>query len=244
MVDDCTVVCYIKGADGVKLPAFPTSVPWNSKKWRTLVHIAPNKELVWAGRSYPINNEDALEIVRRRLSKLLKKEDDLFNFSSFSEESIAYAGGKKLKDRYYEIRGRLFSRRDVIRRGERSLNYNDLLDSVSYVPRLSIKSGYGHDIYPDKGGAVTLGGAVKCLCCEQEYIDFPETMMCTPCELLFGDSDGENVTFCAGCNVHIESADGNWVEGDQIVCEVCYEDYDKCDICGGSFLMEDLIWDS
>lgn len=42
MTDTTTFMCYLKGDDEDKeiLPHFPSSVPWNSKKWRTLMYIS------------------------------------------------------------------------------------------------------------------------------------------------------------------------------------------------------------
>lgn len=37
MMDNTTVVCYLKGEDEAELPHFPAEVKWNSKKWRMLL---------------------------------------------------------------------------------------------------------------------------------------------------------------------------------------------------------------
>ena len=40
MLDSSTIVCYLRGANNVKLPLFPDDVPWNSKKWRVLLFFS------------------------------------------------------------------------------------------------------------------------------------------------------------------------------------------------------------
>ena len=44
MVDKSTVICYLKSKEKYKLPNFPSSVLWNSKKWRVLIHFSNDKE--------------------------------------------------------------------------------------------------------------------------------------------------------------------------------------------------------
>lgn len=61
MQDECTVICYLKGEDNVKLPMFPDSVPWNSKKWRVLFYVHNSKELIFAGRQYPFESKSGMQ---------------------------------------------------------------------------------------------------------------------------------------------------------------------------------------
>jgi hypothetical protein len=63
MVDSSTVLCYLKGDNDVKIPMFPDTVKWNSKKWRTLLHFSQNKDLILAGRQYPFPSESGLDLV-------------------------------------------------------------------------------------------------------------------------------------------------------------------------------------
>lgn len=246
MVDDCTVICYIKSSDGVRLPSFPDSVPWNSKRWRTLVHISQNRDIVWAGKSYPFNSEKALEVVRRRLTGLFGNNALYSTFTSNCIETFQRdeKASVKLKDRYYEIKGRLIPSHRMIKKGLGALNFNDLLDNSSYTPRVFVNTEVFSDLEENDfyiGTAlVRLGGAVKCLRCDCDYIMYPETMMCNDCEMAYGDSDGENFTFCTDCDKHMLADEGEYVEGCRIVCPECARQYIPCQGCGYLFKPEDL----
>jgi hypothetical protein len=50
MMDEHTMVCYLKASDSVKLPNFPDDVPWNSKKWRVLLYLSKDLNMLMAGR--------------------------------------------------------------------------------------------------------------------------------------------------------------------------------------------------
>ena len=51
MCDRSTVMVYLCTEDKKKLPRFPASVPWYSKKWRMLLHFSDNWDMIFAGRN-------------------------------------------------------------------------------------------------------------------------------------------------------------------------------------------------
>ena len=63
MTDECTIICYLRGKKETKLPRFPESVKWNSKKWRVLFYISNNKEMVFAGKQYPFTSEGGMKFI-------------------------------------------------------------------------------------------------------------------------------------------------------------------------------------
>lgn len=108
--DGCTAICYLKGADNVKLPNFPATVPWNDKKWRMLVHISKNKDFIFAGRQYPFFSEDALNKVKTLLldkvfpdQKFEEKWSDMV-ITDLQKDDIDYP----LDDTYYYVNGGLY----------------------------------------------------------------------------------------------------------------------------------------
>ena len=79
MLDNCTMVCYIRGDKPVKLPRFPSQVPWNNKKWRVLLYVSPNRELWFAGRQYPFASDYALNsLVHNMIMKTIA--EDAYNY--------------------------------------------------------------------------------------------------------------------------------------------------------------------
>lgn len=47
MADSSTVVVYIKSDENEILPNFPDDVPWNSKKWRILLYVSEDFDLIF-----------------------------------------------------------------------------------------------------------------------------------------------------------------------------------------------------
>jgi len=60
MADSTTIVCYLKTDKSTILPHFPEDVPWNNKKWRVLLFLSNNRELLFAGRPYPFFSLEGL----------------------------------------------------------------------------------------------------------------------------------------------------------------------------------------
>ena len=60
MLDDSTIICYLKSNKETKLPNFPDDVLWNSKKWRLLLHFSENLDVCFSGRQYPFFSPGAI----------------------------------------------------------------------------------------------------------------------------------------------------------------------------------------
>ena len=71
MVDSSTIICYIKTKDDEILPNFPDSVPWNSKKWRMLIHAGENDQIMFAGRQYPFSSKSGIDMVLKMYNNLM-----------------------------------------------------------------------------------------------------------------------------------------------------------------------------
>ena len=67
LLDDVTFIAYLKAQDNYYLPNFPTSIPWNSKKWRVLLHLSKDKNLLMAGKQYPLQLERGMQAVLNRI---------------------------------------------------------------------------------------------------------------------------------------------------------------------------------
>ena len=61
MMDNCTIVCYLKSEQNAKLPHFPEDVPWNSKKWRVLLYFNSRMDMCFAGRQYPFTSNKGMD---------------------------------------------------------------------------------------------------------------------------------------------------------------------------------------
>ena len=63
MVDDCTIMAYLKSEEDTKLPHFPESVPWNDKKWRCYFYVDNLNGIIYAARQYPFHTDTGLQMV-------------------------------------------------------------------------------------------------------------------------------------------------------------------------------------
>ena len=61
MLDSSTIICYLKSEEDTKLPNFPEYIPWNNKKWRVLLFLSDNWEVIFAGRQYPFSSQTGLD---------------------------------------------------------------------------------------------------------------------------------------------------------------------------------------
>ena len=244
MVDDCTFMVYLKGADNTRLSAFPPEVPWNSKKWRMLIHSATNDDIMFAGRQYPFSSKSGIDLVLNIYNNLIVEEMP-FNctYKKWSSEYIdGYIPDDKeytidLEEKYIIYCGRLVSLNDIVKAGIGSLNYNDVLHSTCYkYPYYTILNPYGyHSIESLRSHPIEVGGEIPCLHCHSELIRNPETMRCDQCEIDYGYEANDNYGYCENCGCRICYDDAYYV-GDDYICDRCFNnDCFVCDNCGETY---------
>lgn len=247
MLDNSTVVCYIKGADGVKIPRFPDSVPWNSKKWRMLMYTSENKNVLFAGRQYPFFQESALEVVldawdksglstypyrwTRWYNEYIEKHqypDEVFE-SYLNDVNVCIAG------RYYELHELI---KDNNERYD-PLHYNDLIHSTCYTPYYTYNT-LGSYATHDKN-YLRIGTDVKCPCCGMSYISESTYLTCPDCYYELS-ADAESA-YCDCCGNRFNGNEGHYV-GQELVCQECWDtEVSCCSECGEAYYSDDLIYD-
>lgn len=219
MIDQSTVVCYLKGLNETKLPRFPESVPWNSKKWRMLLFFSRNYGTVFAGRQYPFFNREALDIVA---SNFLKQPGW---FESWTPEWRYKVELEGLSCPHYLLHGYCLPREMIIKDGENCFHYNDLLYSRCYIP-------YAAELNPlnsvVNGSELNVGAPFKCLDCGKELTCMPDSFLCAQCELDHGHSENESIVYCAKCGRRIMREDARWYWDDPY-CEYCYQEQEEED---------------
>ena len=248
MVDKSTIICYLKGADNDSLPSFPYSVPWNSKKWRVLIYLSKNWDMIFAGRQYPFASMGGLNIVYEHLLKALKltsahfsgwKNDYLESFTTKNGDTC------NLTAQYMPIRGRLYEFFDIVEDGENALQFNDLLRSSTYHdPYYAIKDNCYWWAIADEVPKVTVGGSVPCLYCGENTIKDPDMMVCRHCADTYGFYPAEeDYPICDSCGVHIRNDDWYEVQG-EIICNHCYQtECFTCASCGRVCFNDDKHYD-
>lgn len=261
MIDKCTFMVYLKGADNQKLYGFGL-VEWNSKKWRMLIHAAEDDSIMFAGRQYPFSSKSGIDTVLNIYNNLMLIGQEekpwiktWFKYggwrADYVDSYVPYDATdmedtRHLAAKYIVYDNQLVDISKVVQEGLNCLNYNDILQSTCYIyPYYAICDPYGyHSVNNLLAHPVIVGGEVLCLHCGKELISDPETMRCNDCELNFGteENDVYGVCDCCGTRIYIDDA---MVVGDneELVCDACFHAYAfVCDCCGNAYFDSDRIF--
>lgn len=247
MLDSSTIVCYICNDRKEKLPRFPESIPWNSKKWRMLLFVSDNWNAVFAGRHYPFFSENIMEVVRERWAEKATPgieraiwgasnawshwHDDYFQqiqlkkWSSLDDFST--------NDRYVPIRDKIYSMRALVK-DQSKLHFNDLLESNFYIPY------YCWNKISPAPIKFHIGAQVPCLICGDNYLTDTDSMVCSQC------LEPNGFIHCADCGEIVPEDMVYWTgrAEDHPICIDCYSHYyDRCINCNMIYHVDDLIWD-
>ena len=256
MMDDATVVCYLKGTDNVEIPGFyAPEVKWNSKKWRVLLYVAEKMDMIFAGREYPFSSEAGMNIVLRDLlpqSGICRIYNNNHSWSDWCGTFINSAQLNKdikvtFSKEYLPLEDALVPLNQVYRVQEGSRQFDDVLSSSCYKPIYTFKCGkspWGDEVYPlisSRNTVVNVGGNTKCLWCGEEQTLFgADTMLCEKCELEHGNSESELFTNCDCCGARVFEDSTYFVDGEDF-CEACFEKYcSHCEECGAAYRSEEI----
>lgn len=255
MVDKHTIVCYLKsGEQLVKLPRFPETVKWNSKKWRMLLFLGNDLKCIFAGRQYPFFSLKALDILKtplleslgvRRPSRWSHWHNDYINEFPRKRTDGVYREFE-LNGRYISMHATIYKLKDIVKDYEEdALHFNDLLHSSFYRPYYCWDFGGLWDEAPEKTPFMTIGGYVPCLECEEEDISMSECMRCRECELEHGQEENDYFGYCACCESRSYRDDMVYLdEIDDLICRDCYEQHcTQCENCGEVWYSRDLVYD-
>ena len=260
MVDSSTVICYLRSKNSEQcLPNFPSKIPWNSKKWRMLLHFSEDREMMFAGRQYPFTSEQGMDVVKDVLLSNAGFPDSWTKWDNTKITSFTYNNGEKveLNSEYLEIGYKLKDIKELVTVGPGSLNFNDVLSSSFYDPYYSFRLHNRktiwdlHDYYSKQASysqtKFVIGGSVNCLCCGKHEITLPETVRCIDCEEEYGFEEIEDFVYCEDCNRRVYYENTVFVYSDYYegfrVCPECAEEYNRCEECGAYITPEYTIVD-
>ena len=258
MMDEHTIVCYLKASDSAKLPNFPEDVPWNSKKWRVLLYLSRDVNMLMAGRQYPFETSVGMDFILKEVvakMRLIGSDDR----SVWSNWNNTYVEKMELSNHIYStfhspyipVGHTLVALDEFVQNAEGSKHYNDVLYSSCYTKPLyafkylqSLWNGEEYGGMPLNHKDTSnfhLGGFTYCLWCgEAEVLDGADTMMCEKCELEHGSSENELFTYCDCCGRRIYADDAHII-GDEDICEDCYDKHASvCERCGEVCWNEDI----
>ena len=261
MIDNCTFMVYLKGADNQKLYGFGP-VEWNSKKWRMLIHAAEDDSIMFAGRQYPFSSKSGIDTVLNIYNNLMlmgKKEHPWISSwykyagwrADYVDSYVPYDATDmedvvSLATRYIVYDNQLVDIRRVVREGPNCLNYNDILKSTCYkYPYYAIYDPYSyHSVDHLLANPIVVGEEVPCLHCGEELIRNPETMRCDDCELEYGTEENDVYSSCDCCGARIYVDDAICVGDDgDLICDSCFHAHAfVCDYCGNVYYEADRVF--
>lgn len=205
MADACTVVCYIKDSSGskYKLPNFPESVPWNSKKWRVLLYMGNGATI--ASRQYPFVAQDILPIIDHELAQP-------WNTTGFTLGSESW-----VTDSLFDMRSQTV---DAPHTGQ----FNDTRISTCYVDIWH--KGWARE-------PMTIGEPIHCLHCGKDYSAGADTFLCFDCECDYGTQARDDVFVCDCCGYRKPIDELYQTQDGSYICESCMqEETVTCADCG------------
>lgn len=246
MVDSTTFMVYLKGKNDETLLNFG-DVKWNSKKWRVLLHTTDDDAVIFASKQYPFSSEKGLNDVLHIYNKFIMKREYGNYYCSWRNTYIdtyesPTIGTCRLYDKYIPYQHLLYPLNSIVRSGDGSMNYNDILYSSTYkYPYYAMLQNTWSR--PLQENSIVVGGGVKCLQCGKQHITLPESMRCFSCELEYGtDANGE-FGFCDCCGRRVYRDDAYSLGYGEVICENCFNDhYFTCDCCGDNFHNSEKVY--
>lgn len=268
MMDNSTVVCYLKGEDNVKLPRFPEDVPWNSKKWRVLLYLSNDWKMIFAGKQYPFSSLEGMNAIIDKCFNASEttgfRKPNSYTYSGYKGSSWSHWSDYTLPNptvdnivfdldhNYIPVGGSIISLDELVVDGKGTKHFNDVLRSSCYKPMYTylIEKGWwtdGHH-YTLADGRKTrfnIGKYTYCLRCgEREVMEMGSaTMMCYDCEREYGTSESDVFCYCATCGERIEVDTAFWFE-EGYHCESCFHEMsEKCENCRDFYYKNNMTYD-
>lgn len=236
MVDETTVVVYLKSEEDTVPPRFPDTVPWNDKKWRCLFFFDFNRNMIWAGRQYPFFSVRALDTISQVLFARFYYFCNALNKSLWQKQtikSVTINGSEySLVVPSFVDDGEIISLDEIIKDGKNTFHFNDLLHSSYYVPYSYKIKGNPNIKFIKEQPKLIIGKAAPCIHCGHELIGFSDAMYCKQC-LIDSNSDTDELTYCACCGEHIIK-DDDFAYNGNYYCQDCFYDMHiiECAECG------------
>ena len=265
--DPSTIVAYIKGEEDKKLPHFPEEVPWNSKKWRVLLHISEEGDLMFASKQYPFDSPEALKLVKDFVdsSGLINDANCQLNgqytipydsvnieLSEWCDDYISEATRFGESANYFDQSkryilndlGEIVPLKHYIQQDDGALNYNDVLYSTVYRKpfyAFTHRKLNSFQNIPYHFSPIKIGADTRCVCCASNYPE-EESMICTECDSKISYNNGS--WRCTECGQRFSREDVDYIEvnGDKI-CDYCWDEYyQECEYCGQRGRYDDWDW--
>jgi len=253
MCDNVTFIAYIKSEEEVTLPRFPSTVPWNNKKWRCLFFRDYDNGQIWAGRQYPFFNSQALRYIADALMLLDYFAEDgtgsylnshpwvsrpQFFCDTLRGDVFLDDNRPKVFNDTYVFMGhddiKMEKLRNYVHTDEEAMCYNDLIDSHTYAPYV-LRYKNPTTWIPHNLQSFTIGAPAPCVCCGEKPIAYSDMMLCKQCLLYETDFEHEAIRHCDDCGRRILEEEAHYdMDTDLVYCDDCWEEHQphSCSKCG------------
>lgn len=240
MGDPCTIVCYIKTSEGDKVP-YPGGFEWNSKKWRMLLSISEDKNMIVANRQYPFTSKACLDFIYNIIKELFDLRGYYTDMENTCIDKIESSIGKDylLSNKYLLVNGNLYRSNLFITEPAyyMRLHYNDVTMSPFYKPYYS----YNKTKIANEKTKVLMGSKCYCLQCSNDNMEFTDSLICDECEYEFTDIQRLRCDNCYKRIEHDGETMGTWVK-DGWLCDDCFDRLASvCEVCG-EFMYNDFAY--
>ena len=249
MVDDSTVICYIKSSSLEKIPNFPKDIPWTNKKWRMLLHFSQDKNMLFAGRQYPYSSQQILNFIGKTVIPAagLGKWTQWLDYKLTKVETDSNYFGTILTEPFIPVGNTLKRLKMLVKNGKNTHHFNDVLYSSVYSPQYC----YRDHSNPFWGNIPTgwssnttkfvIGESAKCVFCGQEEIGHSDTFLCPSCCSRY---DKESRT-CSHCGNIVLEEDAYYLANGEVICPDCYNSglYHRCYYCDEIFPVTETTFD-
>ena len=256
MADKTTLICYISKSDSwdEKLPNFPEDVPWNSKTWRTFLYVSEDKSMMLASKGYPFDLDPALNALLEEVlpeSGLLDYEPHT-TWIPWSKTALDYFNGIdggeiSLSNKLIPMGHACLPMEDFVFSCENALFYNDILRyNTEFKYTYKVRNRFGRrTIQTSRRTKFNIGEPVKCLCCNNDVIEIPESPYCVDCEIEYGNCDNEDyIGYCERCGTRALTDNLYWVNDEYYYCEYCIDEHTYiCNSCNGRITSEYANYD-
>lgn len=239
MVDNCTVVCYLRSDEEVILPHFPNTVPWNSKKWRVLIYFSQDHNMVFLGRQYPFSSEIGVTYIQKTMLPRITSCPYWTEFQPNSHEDtvITTQPYDFIIRNGIRIGNSFIGRREWIQDGYNTHHFNDVTLSSFYTEPL-YSYAYGVNNTAPSTTTFKIGEAAPCPVCGSREVMFDDGMFCDDCRPAYSEEESYDDEYyeCSNCNDTYRIDDMIWLPlSGSYICPYCFDNQEvvtRCENCG------------
>lgn len=259
MMDQSTIICYLRSEKEEKLPHFPKSVPWNSKKWRVWIHFSTFQDMIFLGRQYPFSCAAGAEYIKNKLlpANGFDSWSKFYNVA-ISELKDPESGTTFHFEKHIPVGSALRPLKQLVKNGDITWHYNDILHSSCYKPLYSFRMKKINLASPfDDDGAMyinminentsfKIGHKCKCPICNEFYIGASDKICCDHCRKKYNLYSANDYVACDCCGLSIPEEKSYYLaRTNNYVCADCYHtELAHCHTCGTRDFPENFIYDS